>query len=58
MSSVGTVRDRSARELFAAGYAQMLTRLRPATVLVYGKPPAPDVAAGVPVRCYPTRWER
>ena len=55
VSTVGTVRDRQARTLFAAGYAEMLDRLRPAMVLVYGTPPAEHLDA-VPVRCYPSRW--
>lgn len=56
VSTVGVLRDQDALELFAAGYAEMLRVVQPATVLVYGKLPAPEVLADVPVRCYPTRW--
>jgi hypothetical protein len=57
VSTVGTVRETAARELFAAGYAEMLHRLQPSTVLVYGRPPTEQVRADVPIRCYRTRWE-
>jgi hypothetical protein len=57
VSTVGTVREATARDLFAAGYAEMLSRLRPSMVLVYGQPPTEQVRGGVPIRCYRTRWE-
>jgi hypothetical protein len=61
VSTVGTRRDPEARELFAAGLAEMGRRLRPAAVLVYGTPPTEQEAAELPddtlVRCYPSRWE-
>jgi hypothetical protein len=55
ISSVGT---RSAGDLFAAGYREMLDRLRPSTVLVYGDLPKTCSVGvdGPAVRCYPTRW--
>lgn len=56
VSTVGTWRDRQARTLFAAGFDAMLEQLRPATVLVYGKPPTEQVPAGTVLRCYPARW--
>jgi len=56
ISTVGVVRDRHARTGFAAGFAAMLERLRPVTVLVYGKPPTEQVPAGTVLRCYPSRW--
>jgi hypothetical protein len=55
VSTVGVVRDRDARALFAAGYAAMLQTLRPALVLVYGTPPTCSVG-DTPIRCYPSRW--
>lgn len=55
VSTVG-VRDRQARELFAAGYTAMLHHIQPAAVLVYGKAPT-EQPAGVAVHCYPTRWQ-
>jgi hypothetical protein len=57
VSTVGIWRERQARDLFAAGYAKMLARVRPALVLVYGRAPTEQVAAGTPVRCYPSRWD-
>lgn len=57
VSTVGIVRDRHARALFAAGYTAMLDRIRPARVLVYGTPPPPTCSVGdVPIRVYPSRW--
>ncbi|MFI6073815.1 DUF4417 domain-containing protein [Actinoplanes sp. NPDC051343] len=56
VSTVGVVRDREARALFAAGYAAMLDRVRPARVLVYGTASATCSVGDVPVRAYPSRW--
>jgi hypothetical protein len=57
VSTVGVVRDRQARTLFAAGFAAMLEELQPSTVLVYGKPPTEQVPQGTVVRCFPSRWD-
>lgn len=57
ISTVGVLRDPVARAGFAAGYTAMLQRLRPATVLVYGRPPTQQPPAGTTVRCYPSRWD-
>jgi hypothetical protein len=59
VSTVGVLRDREARALFAGGYAEMVRQVQPAMVLVYGRAPAeqPGDAGGPPVRCYPTRWD-
>lgn len=56
VSTVGTIRDPEARDLFAAGYAAMLEHLRPSQVLIYGTAPTCSVG-DVPFRVYPTRWE-
>ena len=39
VSTKGTQKDDKARELFYAGYHQMLKRLMPKTVLLFGKNP-------------------
>ena len=57
VSTVGTRRDREARALFAAGYREMIRRLSPATVLVYGTAPTDQVGDGPLVRVYPSRWD-
>jgi hypothetical protein len=64
VSTVGTRRDPEARTLFADGYTEMVRRLRPATVLVYGTPPPTEQVdhtssadGGTVVRCYPSRWD-
>lgn len=55
--AVSTVGIRSDDEpLFAAGYAAMVERLQPSTVLVYGRRPPEYLADLAPVRVYPTRW--
>lgn len=57
VSTVGT-QDRSAIRLFSAGYGEMLDRLQPSTVLVYGTLPTIPAPEGTDVRRYPTRWEK
>lgn len=37
ISTVGVERDRNAFDFFAAGYQEMITRLQPSQILVYGK---------------------
>ena len=37
ISTVGVERDRNAFDFFAAGYQEMITRLQPLQILVYGK---------------------
>jgi Domain of unknown function (DUF4417) len=65
VSTVGVHRDPQARDLFRAGYQQMLTQLTPTVVLVYG-PPLPDITSVMAfapdqpsprVRCYPSHWQ-
>lgn len=61
ISTVGIVRaDTDTRTRFVDGYAAMLHRLRPTTVLVYGRTlPEPAIAHTPPdteIRYYPTRW--
>jgi hypothetical protein len=55
--AVSTVGIRRADEpLFAAGYAEMVERLSPALVLVYGRPPTEQVSDLCAFRVYETRW--
>jgi hypothetical protein len=53
VSAVGVKRDREARKLFLAGYDEMLIRIQPSTILVYGSPLL-DMEGALQV--YPTRW--
>lgn len=55
VSTVGTVRDPEARALFDAGYAEMIDRIQPAAIAVYGTLPTCSVG-DVPVRVHPSRW--
>nr|WP_221376886.1 DUF4417 domain-containing protein [Actinoplanes polyasparticus] len=56
VSTVGIVRDREARTLFADGYAAMCNRIRPSLVLVYGTALPTCTVGDTPVRSYPSRW--
>lgn len=55
VSSVGVLRDREALRLFHAGTEAMLAAVRPSLVLCHGRMPG---TWDVPVREYPSRWER
>jgi hypothetical protein len=57
VSTVGTVRTQDARDGFTDGFTEMIRRVRPSTVLVYGRPPTCSVPVDTRIRCYPTRWE-
>jgi hypothetical protein len=57
VSTVGVLRAPDARALFDAGFTELVRRVRPSIVLVYGRPPTEQVAAGTAIRCYPTRWD-
>lgn len=56
-----TDRLKKARALFASGYAEMVERIEPPIVLVYGEVPperlgvAPNL--GPPTKTYPSRWQ-
>lgn len=56
VSTVGIVRNSEARTGFLEGFRQMMYRLTPTTVLVYGTllPEISDLTQG---RRYPARWE-
>ena len=59
MGSVGNLRDRGDRAVFEQYVEEVVRRLRPANIIVYGE--APDDVfhsareAGIPVRSYPTK---
>jgi len=55
VSTVG-VREPLAKELFAAGYAEMVRQLSPSLVLIYGSPPTEQVSDLCESRIYKTRW--
>ncbi len=63
ISTVGLERGASPeeRELFVGGYEEMLVRLEPKMVLVYGESPQKLLPAGAysssAVRTYPSRWK-
>lgn len=55
VSSVGVLRDKQALRLFTAGLEAALERIRPRRVLCYGRLPG---TWDIPLREYPTRWDR
>ena len=56
VSSVGTQHNKTATRLFELGYREMMERLKPSTVIMYGL--IPDCCFGniVPVRAFTTKW--
>lgn len=56
VSSVGTQVNREAGRLFMAGYNEMLERLQPSKIIMYGK--VPDGCKGniIPVRAFQQKW--
>lgn len=53
-----TERTRRARNLFRAGYEEMVRRIEPALVLLYGEVSLErfGIEGGPPVKTYPSRW--
>lgn len=56
VSTVGIVRNQEARKLFIQGYEEMLRRLDPRLVIIYGKP-IDEVSGLVTAYHYRTRWD-
>ena len=58
VSSVGTQMSRQAREYFIDGYREMMARLRPTAVIVYGT--VPDECTGniIPVKAFQSKWRK
>lgn len=56
VSSVGTQQNPTATRLFKLGYDEMLRRLKPEAIIMYGK--IPDDCAGniIPVRAFTHKW--
>ena len=56
VSSVGTQHNRTATRLFELGYREMMERLKPSTVIMYGNIPESCFGNIVPVRAFTTKW--
>lgn len=57
VSSVGTQGNRTAAQLFEAGYKEMKRRLRPVQIVMYGS--VPECCKGdsiIPVRAFQSKW--
>lgn len=56
VSSVGTQNNRETRQLFLDGYREMLTRLQPSKIIMYGQ--VPDACQGniIPVQAFQQKW--
>ena len=58
VSSVGTQADLESRKLFLAGYREMIARLSPKTIIMYGN--IPDGCQGniIPVKAFQQKWRK
>ena len=56
VSSVGTQGSQETRQLFLNGYREMMTRLQPQTIIMYGT--VPDECQGniIPVKAFQQKW--
>ena len=56
VSSVGTQVNKDARQLFLDGYREMLARLQPSKIIMYGN--VPDECQGniIPVKAFQQKW--
>ncbi|MBR0411082.1 MAG: DUF4417 domain-containing protein [Eubacterium sp.] len=56
VSSVGTQADKESRNLFLSGYNEMLLRLQPSKIIMYGN--IPDECQGniIPVKAFQQKW--
>lgn len=55
VSTVGLLRDMEAQRFFHEGFQEMMIRIKPVRVLVYGH--ELPMLRGYPVTMYPTRWK-
>jgi gene 1 protein len=56
VSSVGTQQNATATRLFELGYREMMQRLKPAKVIVYGKVPECCTGNVVRINAFTTKW--
>ena len=56
VSSVGTQHNKTATRLFELGYAEMMRRLKPSHVVMYGNIPDSCFGNVIPVRAFTTKW--
>lgn len=58
VSSVGTQASSETRELFITGYREMMTRLQPDTIILYGT--VPDECTGniIQVKSFQSKWRK
>lgn len=56
VSSVGTQGSQETRQLFLDGYREMIARLHPSTIIMYGT--VPDGCQGniIPVKAFQQKW--
>jgi len=58
ISTVGVLRTEELQRLLVVGYSEMLNRLRPIKVLVYGKCPNELYKFGVPIRTFKAFYDK
>lgn len=56
VSSVGTQQNKRATRLFELGYQEMMNRLKPSAVVMYGNIPECCTGNVIPVRAFTTKW--
>jgi hypothetical protein len=56
VSSVGTQQNKRATRLFELGYQEMMDRLKPSAVIMYGNIPESCTGNVIPVRAFTTKW--
>ena len=56
VSSVGTQNSKEQKQLFLNGYREMLVRLQPSKIIMYGN--IPDECQGniIPVKAFQSKW--
>lgn len=57
VSSIGSTNSKSKKELFLAGYNEMIDRLQPETILFYGKVPEECKGNIIKIRAFQDKWK-
>lgn len=58
VSTIGTQADEESRKMFLDGYGEMMRRLQPKTVIMYGKVPDGCFGNIVPVKAFQQKWRK
>ena len=58
ISSVGTQLNKEIKQLFLDGYNEMLKRLEPSTIIIYGTVPEGCTGNIIPVKSFQSKWRQ